>query len=140
MIADSSALVAFYLNEETKPLLEKEFLRERTATIDLALKEILNAVLKRVRRKKIDRKDGSFILDRLMESVEGKVIEILPQINLLRRATTLSFKHNLSIYDTLFIAAALEEKEELLTLDQAQAEAAQKEGVVVIKLGYIEQL
>jgi len=131
-VIDASVLVKLLLRE---PGWEKivEYLRHGTISIDLALKEAINAVWKQRNRSQITDEEASIMIESLRGLI-GKVVKMEDESNYLKDAISITFKQNVTIYDALYISLAKKKELILLTSDRRQAEAAEREGVKVIKL------
>jgi len=128
IVADSSALVKYILREEDWHKV-REYLRGGCAILDHALKEIANALWKRVIANEISESFAHEILDFLLKERPFKIVS---QEELLQEALSMAVKEKLTVYDTLFISLAKKNKLPLLTSDTKQAKAAKEEGVEVI--------
>ena len=124
-------MAAFFLNEESRPRIETVLASDTTSTLDFALVEVLNAVWKSYIANKITQTQARFLQEEIERSLNEEIFEILRSWDLSSRALQLSIKHNLAIYDSLFIAACLRTHNSLLTLDGQQKQAAQSEGIKV---------
>ena len=115
-VADSSFLAEGLLKR--KELLEEDFL----ITADLAVYEVVNAVWKhQFLLKDLDHGQAYVsILYDLVESGRVRVIRSTPEI--MKKAYSIAGENNRSVYDTIFIALALELSLELATFDKRQAE------------------
>lgn len=120
-VADSSYIVEGLLRR--KELLEEDIL----ITVDLALYEAVNAVWKHQFLLK-DLDDGLPYVSILYGLVEsGRIRVVRPGEELMKRGYSLATKSRRSIYDSIFIALALELASDLGTFDKRQAELLQKE-------------
>ena len=120
-VADSSFLVEGLLKR--KELLEEDFL----ITADLALYEVVNAVWKHQFLLK-DLDHGQTYISILYGLVgSGRVRVIRPTPELMKRAYSIAGENNRSVYDTIFIALALELSLELATFDKRQAELFERQ-------------
>ncbi|MDG6967071.1 MAG: type II toxin-antitoxin system VapC family toxin [Nitrososphaerota archaeon] len=120
-VADSSYIVEGLLRR--KELLEGETL----ITVDLAMYETVNALWKHQFLLK-DLGDGVPYLSILYGLVEsGRIRVIRPGEDLMKHGYSLAAKSHRSIYDSIFIALALELSSELATFDQRQAELLREE-------------
>ncbi|MDA4118053.1 MAG: type II toxin-antitoxin system VapC family toxin [Thaumarchaeota archaeon] len=120
-VADSSFIVEGLLKR--KELLEQDLL----ITVDLAVYEVVNAIWKHQFLLK-DLNDGPAyvsILHGLMKS--GRIRVIRPGAELLQRGYSLAANNRRSIYDTIFVALALDLTSELATFDKSQAELLERE-------------
>ncbi|MEM3678055.1 MAG: type II toxin-antitoxin system VapC family toxin [Candidatus Bathyarchaeia archaeon] len=129
---DASALLKFILREEGWRDVA-EHLEEGTTSIDLVIKESINAVLRRTWRGQQSLEEASTMLDILRE-LYPKAIKVEDEDEYLEEATLIASNQKITIYDALYIALAKRRGIPLLTSDQRQAEAAEKEGVKTIKV------
>jgi len=114
-VADTSYLIEGILRDAT--LLENETL----VSPDLALYEVVNALWKHETLLH-DLKDAQERIDLLSELVlNGRVQLVRPDGKLLKETYALSGKYSLAIYDSVFIALALQLKMELATFDSEQS-------------------
>jgi len=121
IVADTSFIVEAILRDAR--LLENETL----ITPDLTLYETVNIIWKHETLTG-DLKDSSHRIDLLQELVSATVIELVrPDERLLKDTYALSTKHKVPVYDTVFVALALELGVELKTFDSRQASIMSKE-------------
>ena len=124
-VIDASALIK-YVNRERGWEQVQDHILAGCATVDLALKELGNALWKRVMRNELTEEQAidimSFILERRM-------VKAFPQGPLLREALALSMKMALPIYDCVYVVLAKQLETELITSDRKQAEKAEEVGV-----------
>jgi predicted nucleic acid-binding protein len=120
-VADSSFIVEGLLKR--KELLEEDVL----ITVDLAVYEVVNAIWKHQFLLK-DLNDGPAYVSILYGLVEsGRIRLIHPGEELMRRGYSLAAHNRRSIYDTIFVALALELASELATFDKRQADLLGRE-------------
>jgi len=130
IILDASFLVKLVLEEECsseaenvlKSLIEAG---ERISTIDIALSEVLNALWKHyILIKDIDKGMLKGAVKDLLDLWEkiGKI----HTGELATKALNLAMKHRVTVYDSLYIAAALKYRAGLATYDSKQREIAAK--------------
>lgn len=120
-VADSSFMVEGLLKR--KELLEEDFL----VTVDLAVYETVNAIWKHQFLLK-DLTDGPAYISILYGLIEsGRIRVVRPAAELMRRGYLLAAKNRRSIYDTIFVALALELASELATFDKRQTEILRRE-------------
>ena len=130
VVVDSSALIAFFLREEGWRSIAKYMIQ--TISVDLALKEFYNALWKSVNiRKHISLDDVAKILNLFQSYIEKNML-IEPEIKYLNKAFKIALDHNITVYDALYVAQALQHGKPLLTLDQKQREVARKLGINAI--------
>ncbi len=125
-LIDSSVIVKFFAEEPGWGSL-REYLYT-PISIELSMKELGSALLKKVRQKGMERQTAMEILARC-----PKIFRFLEQKKHLNGAFEIAQKYDTSIYDSLFIAVALKEGYELVTCDGYQADIARKVGVRVIE-------
>lgn len=125
-VIDSSAIVKFFAEEPGWEDL-KEFMYF-SMTIELGIIELSNALIKKVRRNEFQESKVNIILSRY-----ASILRFLDQKKYISGAFDIAIKHKMSIYDSLFICAALNEGYELVTCDRKQAMVAKEIGVKVIE-------
>ncbi|MDV3277236.1 MAG: type II toxin-antitoxin system VapC family toxin [Nitrososphaerales archaeon] len=120
-VADSSYITEGLLKR--KGLLEEDFL----LTVDLAVYETANSIWKHQCLLK-DLKNGAPYVSILHELIEsGRIRVIRPGKELMEKAYSLAAKYRRPIYDTIFVALALELGSELATFDRRQTELLRSE-------------
>lgn len=120
-VADSSYLIEGILRDAT--LLENETL----VSPDLALYEVVNALWKHESLIR-DLSDSQQRIDLLLDLVSNDRVQLVrPDKKLLNETYALSLKHRLPIYDSIFIALALQLKMELATFDSKQSAVLSQE-------------
>ncbi|MEL9940353.1 MAG: type II toxin-antitoxin system VapC family toxin [Ignisphaera sp.] len=130
IVVDASLLAAFIRKE---PGWEKLVNYVRLCiTIDLVLKEVLNAIWKDATIKRTINIETAFKLQEILFSMIGINIEIEPEGKYLSKAFEIALKTGITVYDALYIALAIEKKLPLATLDEKQARVAQANGVKTI--------
>ncbi|MEM2955783.1 MAG: type II toxin-antitoxin system VapC family toxin [Nitrososphaerales archaeon] len=126
-VIDSSALVKFFSREEGWDRVE-EVILEGVMSFDLSIKEVVNALWKKVLNEEIEAKDAEEILKDLTKS---EVIKTLNQNDYMLGAFKIAVENKITIYDALFIELAKSTNNDLVTSDSKQAEIARKEGVKI---------
>jgi len=127
-VIDSSALVK-YLSREAGWEKTREIILEGVITLDLAIKEIINALWKKVSRNEMS---FELALKIVKDLVEGKPFPIESQEQYLVEAFEISIKNKITIYDALFITFAKKRGLELITSDMKQADVARELGIKVV--------
>jgi len=127
IVIDTSALAKFILKEEGWERVA-DFLKAGTISVDHVMKETVNAIWKRLIRGEISLEDARSMFE-AMKEILGKAVVIENEMNYIDEAFEISIKHNITIYDSLYIALAKKKKLELLTSDEIQAQTASLEGV-----------
>jgi len=129
-VVDSSAICKYILREEGWIEVRKCF-EEGSITFELALKEVLNALWKRIIRKEVKFEYAIKVVEKLMEY---SFFKIEKQNEYMLSAFKIASKRKITIYDALFIALAKKLNLPLITSDKKQAEIAKLEN---IKVAYI---
>ena len=114
-VADSSYLIEGILRDAVL------FENEAFVSPDLVLYEVINALWKHETLLH-DLKDSRERIELLSDLVLNERIQLVrPDRRLLHETYKLSVKHGLSIYDSVFIALALQLKMDLATFDSKQS-------------------
>lgn len=128
-MADSSALIAFFLREEGWSELSKHM--AATMSVDQAIKEFYNAVWKAVNIKRISVEEAPRVIALFKDYVKRNM-ELKREEEYTDKALEISLENGITIYDALYIALALQEKSPLLTLDDRQRQVSKKLGIITI--------
>ena len=127
-VIDSSVLARFFLKEVGWDQLE-EIMLERPYTLNLAIKEVTNAIWRRAKLMgDLSEEKSTALLGKLI-SAKRYLLRVEPQELYLKQAFKISLKFDLTIYDSLFIALAHSKAAVLVTTDKKQHEIASKLGV-----------
>lgn len=127
--ADSSVLAKYLLREDGWEFIRK-YLEEGCATLDLAFKEVANALWKRVAKGELNTEYAVKVLSAL---VKLDLVKTIDQKTLLPEAFMIAAKHRITVYDALFITLAKKVEAPLLTADKTQAKTGEKEGIKIIQ-------
>jgi len=122
-VIDSSVIAAFILQE---PGWEKLASYLAGWTLDIAFLETMNAIVKALRRGRIDVEDARLRI-KALESL--KTMNVERAFRLLPCIPKLVLNSKLTVYDAVFIALAQEKMLPLVTLDKTQYEEAIRVGV-----------
>jgi predicted nucleic acid-binding protein len=125
-VIDSSAIIKFFSKEPGWSKVKKYLIG--ATTTDLAIKELGNALWKKVRRNEMRLEDANEILKNYPLAVN-----IVKQREYLEKSLEIAAEHGITLYDSLFIAVALENGYELITCDRKQVSVATELGVKAIK-------
>lgn len=128
IVTDSSALIKYLLREEGWSEVRRH-LEEGCVTLDLALKEALNAVWKRV---VIDGLEEGYAREVLGAFLKSGIVRVENQEQFLEEALSVAVRRRITVYDSIFITLAKRRGLPLLTSDGKQARAAEEEGVKTI--------
>jgi len=132
IVIDASILVKFILKEEGWNKIA-DFLKAGTISVDLVIKETVNAIWKRVMRKEISLEEAKSMFE-AMKEILNKAVIIENEMDYIDEAFEISIRRNITVYDSLYIALAKKKKLELLTADEIQAQVASLEEVRAIVL------
>lgn len=124
-VIDSSSLVKFFSREEGWDRVE-EVILEGVMSLDLSIKEVVNALWKKVLNEEMKAQDAEEIIKDL---IKPEVIKILNQNDYMLGTFKIAVENKITIYDALFIELAKSTNNDLVTSDSKQAEIARKEGV-----------
>jgi predicted nucleic acid-binding protein len=132
IVIDASVAVKFILKEEGWNKIA-DFLKAGTISVDLVIKETVNAIWKRVMRKEISLEEAKSMFE-AMKEILNKAVIIENEMDYIDEAFEISIRQNITVYDSLYIALAKKKKLELLTADEMQAQVASLEEVRAIVL------
>ncbi len=130
IVIDSSVLVKLLSREEGWRE-ARRLVAEGSMTVDLAIKEVANALWKKILRGEVDLQT---VLEIVSDLSSGNVVKLVGQEDLMRDALELAVKTRITVYDALFIALAKKTGLRLATADREQARAAEQAGVEVVLL------
>jgi len=124
-VIDASVLIKYVTREEgwTRA---RRVIEEGAATVELALKELANALWKKARRGEVDAEHVGEIL-----LASRSVVKLIDQGPILEDALRIAIEHGVTVYDALYIAAALKGRTSLATCDRGQARVAEALGISV---------
>jgi predicted nucleic acid-binding protein len=131
IVIDTSVVVKFILKEEDWNKIA-DFLKAGTISVDLVIKETVNAIWKRVMRKEISLEEAKSMFEAVKE-ILNKAVIIENEMDYIDEAFEISIRRNITIYDSLYIKLA-KKKLELLTADGIQAQVVSLEDVRAIVL------
>jgi len=126
LLIDSSAIVKFFSKEPGWEEVTKYI--ADSLTLSFAIVELSSALLKKVIKNELQ-------IDVAMKLVNeySECAILLNQNKYIRTALKIAISNNLAIYDSLFIAAALDEGYDLASVDGKQLKVAKNLGIKVIK-------
>ena len=130
VVVDASALAAFILREEGWEELGEYMVR--CVSVDHVVKEVANTIWKAACVRKLMTADEARRAYGILLRMIGKNIVLRPELEYLSKALEISMKHSITVYDSLYIALALEENKPLLTLDKQQAQVAKKLKIITM--------
>ncbi len=100
-------------------------------SVDHIAKEVGNTIWKAYAKGLITRDDA---LGRFSNKLTRLVIRLFGEMDLIEDAIGIAIDEGITLYDSLYVALASREGAALLTLDSAQARAAEKRGVKAIQI------
>jgi predicted nucleic acid-binding protein len=124
-VIDSSALIKYIAKEESWEKVE-EHLKEGCITLDLAIKETANALVKKALKNEVNSETAKEIINYL-----PRIVRITPQNEHFSKALEIAIKNKMAIYDALFTALSVNRNIPLLTSDEKQAKTSREYGVAV---------
>ncbi len=135
-VIDASVLAKYVLMEPGWNNVRDMLLNNRPLlSIPLIIKEVTNAIWKQSHLKKhISHNSAHELLKSLLRIFETKVIQLESQDKYLEPALSISLKHGIAIYDSLYIAQARKRRAQLVTSDVKQAQVAESEKIKVMLL------
>jgi predicted nucleic acid-binding protein len=133
-IVDAS-VVMHYLISDTYTVNAKAFFnsvtsQDRLLVPEFCLMECANVLWKQVRFFGMSQPDA----EDLLRDLNRLPLKRTPVKRLLRTALVIGLRHQLAIYDSAYIALALQSNVALLTVDQLQARAATSEGIPLVQV------
>jgi len=130
-VIDSSTIAKFLLKEEGWRKV-KEIIIEKPYTLDLAIKEVANAIWRRtILLENINIEKAFVLLDDLLK-LKNTLLIVEEQDLYLNQAFRIAIENKIPIYDTLFITQAISKQAVLITSDENQYEISQKLNVKVL--------
>jgi len=124
-VIDSSALIKYIAKEENWQKVE-EHLKEGCITLDLAIKETANALVKKALKNEVSSETAKEIINYL-----PRIVRITPQNEHFSKALEIAIKNKMAIYDALFTALSVNTNIPLLTSDEKQAKISREYSVSV---------
>ncbi|MEM0005223.1 MAG: type II toxin-antitoxin system VapC family toxin [Desulfurococcaceae archaeon] len=125
IVIDSSILAKFILRESGWEKV-KDIISKRPYTLELAVKEVVNAMWKRVTLIKDISVEKAFVLLSDLLELKKKLLVVEPQDWYLSQALEISIKEEIPVYDSLFIAQAIAKQATLASSDRRQCQVAEK--------------
>jgi len=125
---DSSVFVKYLSMEEGWKEAERHLIRP--VTVPLALKEIANALRTKTLDGEVAPEDAKEMIAKV-----ASMVRFVDQEVLLGDSYQMAVDHRITVYDALFIVAAIRSGEELVTCDEKQASIGRKLGLKVMLVG-----
>jgi predicted nucleic acid-binding protein len=127
-VIDSSALIKYFSREKGWEDVRR-YMLEGVLTIDLAIKETLNALWRKIIKEEIMYET---VVKLIKDLTENRPFPLESQEQYLTDAFEIAVNNHITIYDALFIAVAKRRNLELITSDKKQADIAERLGVNTI--------
>jgi len=132
IVIDASALTKYILKEPEWEIIERYLVEDDVYSIDLIMKEVLNAIWKNTVIYKTIPIDISLEKYQLVKKIiDNEIIVLEYEEKYLYKAFKIAIDNNITIYDALYIAQAMDHKAGLLTSDKIQARTAKNLGIKV---------
>jgi predicted nucleic acid-binding protein len=122
---DSSVFVKYLSREAGWKEAERHL--ARPVTVPLALKEVANALRTKTLAREVAPEDAKQMIAKV-----ASMVRFVNQEALVGDSFQISVDHRITVYDALFIAAAIHSKEELVTCDERQASVGRQLGLRVV--------
>jgi len=127
-VIDSSALIKYFSREKGWEDVRR-YMLEGVLTIDLAIKETLNALWRKIIKEEIMYET---VVKLIKDLTENRLFPLESQEQYLTDAFEIAVNNHITIYDALFVAVAKRRNLELITSDKKQANIAERLGVKTI--------
>ncbi len=124
LLIDTSAIVKFFSQEEGWEQV-RQYIAD-AMTLHMAISELGNALLFKVRKKDLSLKTATEILSKY-----AKNAVLLNDEEYTEPALQAAYEGGLTMYDSTFLAACMEEGFGLVTCDRTQAKEARRLGIEV---------
>ncbi|MEM2490766.1 MAG: type II toxin-antitoxin system VapC family toxin [Candidatus Bathyarchaeia archaeon] len=130
-VIDASALASLLMMERGHEKIARHL--KDSISVNQVAKEVGNAIWKAYARGFITKEDALGRFSDLIKLTK-LVVRLFDEMDLIEDAIGIAIDESITLYDSLYVALALREGAELLTLDRDQARAARNRGIKVIEI------
>lgn len=130
-VLDSSVIAAVFFRDEASARAEKVIEDHSPVTVDIAMAEVANVAWKRTAFFD-EPKSGAFRAMSLSRDFILGVCEVIPSQELLDEAFEIATENQLTIYDSLFVAASVKTNVPLFTADRRLYERTREKNDVIL--------